>query len=414
MSEHERDDAPAPALRAMIDEVRASGPELDWDRLEARLFDGDGNVRERSGLVRREDLAVAPAPRRRTYAAVAAGLALAAAFAVAVLSPTRAVDQGKPAQVAVVRAPLVGEGGLPVTVGQRIVAPAGVWLRGAGRVAIRLEPGTVATVLDVGERVHLALEGGAVAADVVPVAGGEPFAVDVAGKRVAVHGTRLRVALLGDAVEVAVSEGSAVVGAPRGAGRTEGVLVGAGAVGRFQANTAASAAHVTPNASLAHDLVERSLTNEVAPAATVAVQPATAVVAAATQVPVAIAPIAKHGPTTPAVSTPEPQPAPQLAPAAPEPPKVLAGLTSAQLSEPLSKLGPALQACARKGGAGVVYVIEQNLTIKIDPSGKAELAASDPGLDTPDRPCWSAVVAGLAFPAAEGPTTVTHRVVVGK
>ncbi|MBI2391088.1 MAG: FecR domain-containing protein [Deltaproteobacteria bacterium] len=411
MSEHERDDAPPPALRAMIDEVRASGPELDWDRLEARLFDGDGSVRERSGLVRREQLAAnESAPRRHGFAAVAAGLALAAAFAAAVLSPTRAVDQSKPAQVAVVRAPLLGEGGQPVAVGQRIVAPAGMWLRAADRVAVRLEPGTVATVVDVGERVHLALERGAVAADVVPVAGGEPFAVDVAGKRVAVHGTRLRVALVGGSVEVAVSEGSAVVGAPRGAGRTEGVLVGAGAVGRFEPSAAASAANIAPDAKLAHDLVDgslASLTSKAAPATTVAIESTTATVAAAAPGPVAVAPIAKHAPAAPTVTTPEPPPAP-------EPPKVLAGLTAEQMSEPLSKLGPALQVCARKGGAGVVYVIEQNLTIKIHPSGKAELVGSDPGLDTPDRPCWSGVVAGVAFPVAEGPTTVTHRVVVGK
>jgi len=403
---NDRDDVPSPELRRMIDEVRTSAPQLDWERLEARLFDADGNVHEHSGVQR-----LSPAPRESVrrpgtrWAAVSAGLALAAAFALAILSPARPVENGvaggKPQPVAtpsIARAPLLAEDGQPVSVGQRVTASSGAWLRSAGRISIHLEPGTIATVLDIGERVHLVLESGAVAADVVPVAGGEPFAVDVAGQRVAVHGTHLRVALLGQAVQVAVSEGSAVVGLPRGPGRTEGTIVPAGVVGRFDSATAPGA--LRTDAALATRLVEDSLVSAPKPAST-------SVVAQAPHAPT-------HPMAVPPAAKPAPEPvltAPVIEPTPPKP--VAPGLSAEQLSEPLSKLGPSLQTCARKTKAGVVFVNEQDLTLEISPAGKATLVTAEPGLDTADRGCWGLVVSALSFPKAEGSTTVKRHVVVG-
>lgn len=409
MSEQERatgDDAPAPELRAMIDEVRSTSPQLDWERLEARLFDADGNVHEHSGVQRLSPPApiALPTPKTSRYAAVSAGLALAAAFALAILSPTRAVDTtaSKPSapQVAVARAPMLGDDGQPVAVGQRIVASSGAWLRSNGRVTIHLEPGTVATVLDLGERVHLSLESGAVSADVVPVAGGEPFAVDVAGRRVAVHGTRLRVALLGQSVQVAVAEGSAVVGLPHGGGRTEGTLVHFGNVGRFDAPSAPG--FVTSDAALASKLVDQGLAVPAKTAPTVAVETHAAPPAHELLHP------AVHPSKAAVVEPSAPEPTVAVAPAAPKP-----GLTAEQLSGPLSKLAPSLQTCARKSSKGVVFENEQDLTIEISPTGKATLLSAEPGLDTPDRGCWSMVVSALTFPTAEGSTTVKRHVVVG-
>lgn len=411
MSEQERattgDDAPGPELRAMIDEVRSTSPELDWERLEARLFDADGNVHEHSGVQRLSPPSpiALPTPRTSRFAAVSAGLALAAAFALAILSPTRTVDPvaSTPSSphglVAVARAPMLGDDGQPVAVGQRIVASSGAWLRSNGRVTIHLEPGTVATVLDLGERVHLSLESGAVSADVVPVAGGEPFAVDVAGRRVAVHGTRLRVALLGQSVQVAVAEGSAVVGLPHGGGRTEGTLVHFGNVGRF--DTPGAAGVVTPDPALASQLVDQGLAVAHKAAATVAVE--THGAPPAPELHPAV-----HPSKSAVVAPSAPEPTVAVAPEAPKP-----GLTAEQMSGPLAKLAPSLQTCARKSSKGVVFENEQELTIEISPAGKATLISAEPGLDTPDRPCWSMVVSALTFPTAEGSTTVKRHVVVG-
>lgn len=71
----------------------------------------------------------------------------------------------------------------------------------------------------------LALEHGAIEADVVPVAHGEAFAVDVGELRVAVHGTHLRVARAGARVVVDLTEGVISVGRPPRTGSTYGTLV---------------------------------------------------------------------------------------------------------------------------------------------------------------------------------------------
>lgn len=429
MSDDRQHDRPSAELQVMIDEVRASAPTLDWERLEARLFDGDGNVHERSGVQRisrpedeaspaRRDANDTHGKRGTRVAALAAGLALAASFALALLTPARPVDPSAQAPVPaakapVQRAPLVGDDGAAVAVGQRIVASSGAWLRSAGRVSIHLEPGTVATVLDLGERVHLSLESGAVAADVVPVAGGEPFAVDAAGQRVAVHGTRLRVALLGQAVQVAVSEGSAVVGVPRTQGRTEGTLVHFGNVGRFDSPGAAGS--LTGDGALATALVDGSLA--LSPKAPTAVAPTDPAVGAPPAAPVAKTASAAASPADPPAGSAGSPAAPSVGPAAPSvgpaTPPAPPGLSAEQTNEPLAKLASSLQTCARKSGAGVVFVNEQTLTIEIAATGKATLVKSEPGLDTADRACWSMVVSALSFPKAEGSTTVQRKVVVG-
>lgn len=371
MSEIDHNDNPSPALGAMIEEVRAEQPDVDWARVEARLFD------ERA-------LQAAPKPNR--YAAIAGGLALAAAFAIALISPTKSVDN-KRAPVAVNRPAILADDGHTIVPGERIVASQGGWLRSLGRVSVRLEPGTVATVLDVGERVHLALDSGAVVADVTPVAGGEPFAVDVAGKRVAVHGTRLRVALVNGQVQVAVSEGNVVVGAPHGSGRTEGSVVPAGSVGEFGSTTS-----IVANKDLASHLVDDALVAKItAPAP---MQPKAPEVATIPTVIVASAPAVKH----PSAMTP-PSP-PEIAPVVPAPKP---GLSSEQLAMPLSDFLAKIGHCAPS-------TFENTLTLQIDPTGKAELVGEDPGLDSPMRVCVRAELSRVTFPAAEGATTVKRYV----
>jgi hypothetical protein len=112
----------------------------------------------------------------------------------------------------------------------------------AGRVDWLLERGTDLSVVRAGAHggaIVLALQVGAIEAQVVPVVGGEAFAVDVDGVRVAVHGTHLRVARQergGAHVVVDLSEGVISVGAPPKAGSTVGLLVNAPAHVEFSVN----------------------------------------------------------------------------------------------------------------------------------------------------------------------------------
>jgi hypothetical protein len=110
-----------------------------------------------------------------------------------------------------------------------------------GRVEWLLENGTEVTAVRAGTHggaIVLGLRQGAVEAQVTPVPGGEAFAVDVEGVRVAVHGTHLRVARSergGSWVVVDLSEGVISVGAPPKAGSTIGVVVNAPAHVEFSA-----------------------------------------------------------------------------------------------------------------------------------------------------------------------------------
>lgn len=367
MSEIDQNDNPSPALQAVIEEVRADEPDVDWARVEARLFADETVLR--------------PA-RNVRVATIAGGLALAAAFAIALLSPTRAVSPTT-APIAVSRPALLAEDGHAIAAGERIVASRGGWIRSVGRVSIRLEPGAVATVLDVGERVHLSLESGAVVADVTPVPGGEPFAVDVAGKRVAVHGTRLRVAVVNGGVQVAVSEGNVVVGEPRGRGRTEGTIVPSGSIGEF-----GSATSLVANKELASHLVDDALLAKITAPAPVAPPTPTPV----TTLPTII--VATAAPKPPAPSAP-------ADPAVVEPPKL--GLTAEQLDAPLAAFAGKIGHCAPK-------TFENTLTLQVDPAGHGALVGEDPGLDSPMRVCVRAELARVTFPLAAGPTTVKRYV----
>ncbi len=81
--------------------------------------------------------------------------------------------------------------------------------------------GATASILEGREALRVSLETGAVEAEVTPVVKGEAFSVDVAGTRVAVHGTHLRVARIGDTVTIDLSHGVIALGTP-GKARVEG------------------------------------------------------------------------------------------------------------------------------------------------------------------------------------------------
>jgi hypothetical protein len=400
---------PSPALASILEDVRRDAPEVDWAKVEARLFDARGDV-------------VAPRAKPTSRRAiVASSLAIAAAFAIALAAPVRKFvgNEGAATAQAPVRPGLTleasegGRSGRAVAVGERIVGD-GSYLRAAGRISIRVEPGAIVRVLDDRERIRLALDEGAVTADVVPVPGGEPFAVDVLGRRVAVHGTRLRVAITAGAVEVAVSEGSAVVGPPRGEGRTEGSVVAAGALARFEGDREtllhdpARARELVDTAFVAHTA------KGVAPAPAADPGPRVDPSSGASDdtssgasddpgAPKTAKAIAK--PVIASANAAEPSVAAVVEPAR--------GLSAAALAGPLAGLSPALASCAPKSAAGVSLTIETTLILRIEPNGKVSDVSADPGLDAPVRDCVRARLSTIDFPTATAATSVRHPIVLG-
>jgi hypothetical protein len=186
------------ALDRLILELREQpSPQLDWERIEARLMRAP--LSEPTRVVRSS---------WNRWRLPAAGLVAAAAVAAIALSRTpAAVPVKQTAQLS--RAPLNGD---QLALGARLTAgnqPLVVEHR--GRAQWTLEPHATALVSEAGEFLTVKLESGALSASVVPNPKPETFAVEVEGTRVAVHGTAFRVERAGERVEVEVSEGTVAV-----------------------------------------------------------------------------------------------------------------------------------------------------------------------------------------------------------
>jgi hypothetical protein len=125
----------------------------------------------------------------------------------------------------------------------------------AGHVTVVLEAGSRAVVQKVEDPLVLTLDRGAVDAQVVPVPSGEAFAVDVDGSRVAVHGTRLRVAREAGRVIVDLSEGIVSVGRAPRVGSVLGTLVTAPAHAEFAAADIRATMTVTHDPAAVRELV---------------------------------------------------------------------------------------------------------------------------------------------------------------
>ncbi|HEX2672623.1 MAG TPA: FecR family protein [Polyangiaceae bacterium] len=187
------------ALDRMILELREDpAPNLDWDRMEARLM--------------REPLPTANGNSRSFWSRLrvpTAGLiAVAAVATIAVVAHEPAALPAKP--IAKLNdAPLNGD---TLALGTRLTAgnhP--LIVEHAGRARWTLEPHATAFVTDAGEFLTVKLESGALSAAVVPNPKPETFAVEVENTRVAVHGTAFRVERAGERVQVEVSEGTVAV-----------------------------------------------------------------------------------------------------------------------------------------------------------------------------------------------------------
>jgi hypothetical protein len=242
--------------------TRESGA-LDWDRVERGLF---ARIENEQARERREMLA-ARSRHRIAWGAGAAALAVAAAVAL-VVGKTRgpslnvgaeraaagddsggavasigqdatAMVNGKPSVI-----------GTPIRLGDDVDARGGrVTFDRPGKVSWILESGSRTTVTHVQGALVLALQGGTVEAQVVPVASGEAFAVDVDGTRIAVHGTHLRVARVMDRVTLDLTEGVVSLGEAPRVGSTIGTLITAPAHVEFTSSDPKGSLMVTHDPS---------------------------------------------------------------------------------------------------------------------------------------------------------------------
>ena len=182
----------------LLEEARAelgadAADRVDWDAVDAKLF-------ARLDADRRAERARFTPNRRRGLTLVAVGLAAAVAIVALLAGKTReppAADET--ATVESAGNVVAIEGGGPVLVDGKVVAGgaplrlgdvletggARATVERAGKVTLTLEPGSKTVVTHVQGALILALERGAVEAQVVPVTAGEAFAVDVdvAGRR---------------------------------------------------------------------------------------------------------------------------------------------------------------------------------------------------------------------------------------
>lgn len=188
------------ALERLVVDLRAEpAPELDWDRVEARL------MREPKSVARSATSELAS--RLRWPAALL--VAAAAVFTVTRhrRAPVVAVAAKAAAQLA--SGPLNGD---QLALGTRLTAGnQNLVVEHQGRARWTLEPHATAFVSNSGEYLTVQLESGALSAAVVPNPKPETFAVEAGGTRVAVHGTAFRVERSGDRVLVQVSEGTVAV-----------------------------------------------------------------------------------------------------------------------------------------------------------------------------------------------------------
>ena len=233
-------------------------PEVDWDAVDAKLFARIDELKK----AERARFAVGP---RRPWVATTAALAAAVAVAALVfgrpsertplaVGPAASVDETVgslsdigPGGHVLLRGSSI-QRGAALAVGDELeVRDADAFVESPGRVRLIVEKGSRVRVMRRRGPLVLALEEGAVEADVTPVATGEAFAVDVAHSRVAAHGTHFRVAHVGPRALVDLSEGVVSVGeAPRG-GPLVGTLVVAPAHVEFAVSNASGTLSVNHN-----------------------------------------------------------------------------------------------------------------------------------------------------------------------
>jgi hypothetical protein len=389
-------------LRKLIDESRdelgaREVRDIDWDHLDRELF-------ARLDQERRLERTRAVGQRTPAWGVGAAVLAAAACLALVAgkTHSTRSQTLDGPAPVAVAVAPAAGSvtgvlgggdlliDGKPATTGATLHLGDVVETRGTsvtverpGKLSMIFEAGTHATVTHVQGVLVLALDTGAVEAQVVPVPSGEAFAVDVAGTRVAVHGTHLRVARDGDQVVVDLNEGVVVVGPAPREGSTVGTLVTAPAHADFASPDLAGTLKVT------HDAVAVRPPNGI----TVSAQPVVPGTASAMTLPAAPATTSRPADARPT--------APVVRPTPPAPPAGAAPSPSVPAADPnaAATLAAAVRACvmAHPSPENVTVVVNTTLHVDLDADGNVRAARFEPPVAPDVNTCAAPVIYRTRF-----------------
>jgi hypothetical protein len=178
--------------RAIRETKEEPGPDLDWDRMESRLF-------ERIEAAEVEERASGPSRRSRVIAALAAAAVIALGSAALLRSNEPATQLGQTPVPAAAGARVIGPGvksvdGASLHEGDRVVAGSEpVEVEHRGTASWTLEPRSEAVVAAAGRFLTIRLESGAVSAKVVPAPTPESLAGEVrTHRRLAAHSGRQR------------------------------------------------------------------------------------------------------------------------------------------------------------------------------------------------------------------------------
>lgn len=414
-----------PTLDDAVRDARRDAPaEPDWAAMEEKLF-------ARIDAHQSEERA-RPRLGRRGFAAIAGALALAAGSMLALGQRGDLTN----APVAVTADPSAGSlraidgsgqvlvGGQAAVVGRGLARGELVEAAGArglfenpGKVTFVVEDRTRAKVDRTSGTIVLSLESGAVEAQVVPVAKGEAFAVDVVTPkdvvRVAVHGTHLRVAREGDRVVVDLTEGVVSIGRPPREGSTYGTLVVAPAhveldATRLDAGVTVDHApeHVRKAASLSPPTVAAA-----SPAHVDDHEPAAPAPPPSARLATSPRPHASDEPATSAAPTATESAPPATASVA------AAGTASAPKTTPKPKdaIVQAVRSCVASrvqlGQQGVRVTVSSTLHLRVGAGGAVESARFDPPLEPEVQSCAAATIYATRFSEAG---SVTIPIEVGR
>jgi ferric-dicitrate binding protein FerR (iron transport regulator) len=396
-------------------EPSLGGADIDWNKVDAKLF-------ARVNAEAKSHGALGRFAGTRAWAAAAAALALAAAIPMMLgRSSTTPLEDAIQAESRADRSAGAlawkeGTGdvriaGAQASAGSALERDDAVETRGAravferaphGKTAVTwtLEDASRITVRGTRGPLVLALEHGAVEAQVTPVASGEAFAVDVEGARVAVHGTHLRVARDGTHVVVDLTEGVVSIGAPPRVGSTYGELVNAPAHIEFDANDP----HGTLKVTHAADRVRAAFALRPPPEASVTVTPRAQIPPEATHAPSPVAFGTRAPITAPKNDAPAPSSAVPAPPAAPQ-----ATADVAIDLHPEQTIADAVRQCARIQPAGdpdnVVITVSSRLELQVGADGAVTLAKFDPPLNPEVQSCASTTIYRTHF-AQAGTVTI--------
>jgi len=412
-----------PTIDDLVREAREERvPDVDWAKMEEPLFARVAEeARSRAAVEQYEG-------KRRTW--VAAGVVLAMAAAVPLfLAGTHETTLDPSASV---RDPSAGElswkdpnatvhlthAGLAhdAVDGDSLAVGDFVESKGGRAAFARKDPTGVTWDAEDSARVEvrstrgtliLALERGAVEAQVAPVENGEAFAIDVDGARVAVHGTHLRVSRDGARVTVDLREGVISIGLPPRSGSTYGDLVTAPAHvdfdpadphGTLKVSHELGRVRVATNLDRPREAAREGRKDRLAEAP-----------AAATQLP-----RPATTPATPAAPPLSPRPSPVAPPpvspslAPPSPASVAAPVppspTSPQVDpNPRRTITDAVRSCESAHVAhatGVVVTVSSTLELHIGDGGMVEAAHFEPPLAPDVQDCAVKAIYGTRFAAA--------------